>query len=661
MLLVATPGVMASAVGSNDILVQSVGTFSDPYRPDGSTIPPCVNYGTGDPAAFSPTDNQSTTMGSFNQVRSGTQFSVLSTPTPPCWPSPDQSSGLGFEGITAASPVGDYFEIGRFTHFNNTIQNGLHWVTLDASMSITNPYTLAQEQLDTSYMIRLQESPERYQIPPGPVPSPSSCQFQPGNTNSYAGGATVPGYVGGLNTGPTAFTYNDPNLPSFMNPVTTQRVSCADSVYIQPTDPTDPSETLTWGETSVRVSIAGWAPVVGGVCDAANVLEGPAVYTAESQTTELCMLGKITPATLSVEKAVEDMPDAEFGFELVEQDQSQDPLADDSSNSTDFSITTSGGIGTNDLGEVEPGLYRLTEANIPDGYELNDLSCENGDDESVLTDDGFLDLDSGAAVTCTVTNGPLTTAGLTLTKQVDLGAADPTAWTLSASGPTMISGTTGAAEVTGARVNPGEYTLSESGGPTGYEQTGLVCLDDEQTEVPLTDGGQITLAVGQNVTCTFTNTTTMGTLTLVKEVSSGDAAPSNWTLTADGPTPITGTTGAESVTDAMVAAGLYTLTESGGPSGYEQQSLACVDSEETIPVADGQVRVAPGADVTCAFTNSAITSGGGGATPAKLENTGADFPVWPVLGGVLALILAGGITVWAGTRRKEDRTGHMSQ
>lgn len=656
MLLVAVPSVTASAVGSNDLLVRSVGSFSSPSRPDGTTAPLCVNYGTGDPATFSPTNNQSTAWGASNQVRSGTQLSVLSSPTPPCWPSPEQSSGLGFEGITAASPVGEYFEIGRFTHFNNTIQNGLHWVNLDASMTITNPYTLAQEQLDASYRIRLQESPEQFQLPGDPVPTTADCQFQPGETNSFAGGTTVPAYVNGYNTGPASFTFNDPNLPSSLNPVTTQRVACADSLYVVPVDPTDPSETLTWGETSVRVGIGGWAPVVGGTCDSTNVLAGPVVYTPESETTMLCMLGRIIPATISVEKLVEDMPDGEFGFELVEQDQGQDPPVDDPSRSTEFSITTSGGTGTLDLGEIEPGLYRLTETNVPDGYELNDLSCVDADDESIITTGGFLDLDSGVAATCRFVNGPVTTAGLTLSKQVDLGAAEPTAWTLSASGPSTISGAAGAASVTDARVAPGEYSLTESGGPAGYEQTGLVCLDDEQTEVPLTDGNRITLAAGQEVTCTFTNTTTMGTLTLVKEVASGSAAPSAWTLTADGPTPITGRSGAASVTAASVAAGVYTLTESEGPAGYQQQSLACANGANAVAIEGAQLRIAPGADVTCTFTNSEQSTAGGASGPAGLANTGSSFPVWPVLGGVLALLLLGGGAMWAGTRRKEDLT-----
>lgn len=265
---------------------------------------------------------------------------------------------------------------------------------------------------------------------------------------------------------------------------------------MQPLDPNNPVETLQWGQTSVRVGIAGWAPVVNGVCDAENTVLGPVIYTPESQDTELCMLGQITPASLTVTKLVEDMPDAEFTFELVEQDQGQDPLSDDTSNRTEFSIETANARGDENLGSIEPGLYRLDEIDVPAGYEMTDLSCINAaTEESILTEDGLLDIDSGVAASCVVTNGPRTTADLTLVKSVDGGSAEATAWILSAEGPTPISGTSGSAGVTSAKVQPGTYTLAESGGPDGYEQTDLACTAGNDT-VPV-EGEQITLSVGQ--------------------------------------------------------------------------------------------------------------------------------------------------------------------
>ncbi len=138
---------------------------------------------------------------------------------------------------------------------------------------------------------------------------------------------------------------------------------------------------------------------------------------------------------------------------------------------------------------------------------------------------------------------------LTLVKVVSEGSALPSAWTLSASGPTPFSGTTGERR----EVDPGTYTLAESGGPAGYS---LVSLDCGVT--PVGPGGTITIAEDDDVTCTFTNSIDVepAVLTLLKEVSEGTASPSAWTLSASGPTPFSGTTGERREVDP----GTYTLS-----------------------------------------------------------------------------------------------------
>ncbi len=75
----------------------------------------------------------------------------------------------------------------------------------------------------------------------------------------------------------------------------------------------------------------------------------------------------------------------------------------------------------------------------------------------------------------------------------------PTAWTLSADGPSNISGTTGSGVVTGAAVDPGEYDLSEVG-PAGYTASNWSCVGGNQS-----DGDTVSIAEGENVVCTVTN------------------------------------------------------------------------------------------------------------------------------------------------------------
>ncbi len=110
---------------------------------------------------------------------------------------------------------------------------------------------------------------------------------------------------------------------------------------------------------------------------------------------------------------------------------------------------------------------------------------------------------------------------------------------------------------------------------------------------------------------------TTGTLTLVKVVDGGTALITDWTLSADGPTPISGAGG---VGPSSVNIGTYGLSESGGPGVtwdsltgtwdsntntwdgvYSQGVWVCVGGSQiddsTVIIGDGQV-------VVCTITNT---------------------------------------------------------
>ena len=74
----------------------------------------------------------------------------------------------------------------------------------------------------------------------------------------------------------------------------------------------------------------------------------------------------------------------------------------------------------------------------------------------------------------------------------------------------------------------------------------------------------------------------------------------DWTLSAGGPTPISGATGSASVTNALVAVGTYTLSES-GPPGYTAGAWSCVGGS----AAGNQVTLAEGQTATCTIVNTA--------------------------------------------------------
>ena len=89
------------------------------------------------------------------------------------------------------------------------------------------------------------------------------------------------------------------------------------------------------------------------------------------------------------------------------------------------------------------------------------------------------------------------------------------------------------------------------------------------------------LAAGDDASCTITNTFIPAAqpahLTLAKALDNtggGTAHATDWTLTASGPTSITGHTGDAAITNAAVGAGTYMLAEA-GPAGYSPGIWSC--------------------------------------------------------------------------------------
>ena len=250
---------------------------------------------------------------------------------------------------------------------------------------------------------------------------------------------------------------------------------------------------------------------------------------------------------------------------------------------------------------VRPGIeYEISETG-PDGYTQTGLVCVVGD-QPPTRPEGIV-LDFNQVGTCTVTNDD-EPASLTLAKSVvndHGGTAVETDWTLSATaeagGEPVVEGPT---PVTGS-VSAGTYTLAEDG-PGGYAASAWVC---EGNATPV-EGATLTVANGEDVTCTVTNDDEPASLTLVKSVVNdhgGTAVETDWTLSAtaeaggepvvEGPTPVTGS----------VSAGTYTLAED-GPGGYAASAWVCEGN--ATPVEGATLTVANGEDVTCTITNDDV-------------------------------------------------------
>jgi hypothetical protein len=252
----------------------------------------------------------------------------------------------------------------------------------------------------------------------------------------------------------------------------------------------------------------------------------------------------------------------------------------------DFLLTLEGSSVSSGVAvPVNPGTYTAAET-LLSGYTFDGFSgdCDSSGDVTVAL---------GQSKTCTLTNNDIAPT-LTLVKVVvndNGGTATVANFQATLDGSNVAWGT--------HTLLAGKlYTAGETMLVNGYATAGWTgdCGPD----------GTITLAVGENKTCTITNDDIPPKLTLVKEVIdiTGVAKPEDWTLTADGPTPISGQGGATS--DATFSAGTYTLSES-GPDGFTANAWSCVvtgsDPSTPVTVTNSQVVVGLGEDITCTILN----------------------------------------------------------
>ncbi len=98
-------------------------------------------------------------------------------------------------------------------------------------------------------------------------------------------------------------------------------------------------------------------------------------------------------------------------------------------------------------------------------------------------------------------------------------------------------------------------------------------------------------------------------LTLVKGVDGGNASATDWTLSADGPINISGSTGNAAITNKLVPTGTYTLSESGGPNNYTPSDWTCVEkknnqNDQPVAVANSQVTIQKDKKIVCTIVNT---------------------------------------------------------
>jgi uncharacterized repeat protein (TIGR01451 family) len=394
------------------------------------------------------------------------------------------------------------------------------------------------------------------------------------------------------------------------------------------------------------------------VCDKpAPGTDGTAGFAVDiAEATHCVISNELLTGTITVKKLVENGYGGTAGpadFCLSLGDEENTPAFPGASDGTQFTFV----IGTTyDVAEVACGAPDTS----PPGY----TASYAGDCSGVI--------EARVDKVCTVTNQqqPQPQASFTLHKDVindNGGTAAGSAWTLNATlnagsagscTATGLSGSDSGGGVTGALSvsdNAGQcvYELSETGGPaSGYTASGWACTGD----VSLT-GSEITIGSGGGV-CRITNDDDLPSLTLMKQVvndNGGTLLPTQWTLTAVGPTPFSG--GGIASSGAGFSAGTYALSEA-GPANYAASGWVCAGGG--VQTSDA-IRLDPGESATCTITNDdvqpvltlvkQVTNDNGGLL------TVGDFPLFvggtPVVSGV-----PNGFDVGAYTVSEAERAGY---
>jgi len=180
-----------------------------------------------------------------------------------------------------------------------------------------------------------------------------------------------------------------------------------------------------------------------------------------------------------------------------------------------FSITTTGGSGSQTFSNLASGSYTVTEQGPPAGWAFTGLACIDPDGGTTVSGQtATIDLDPGETVTCTFTNtrqGAITIIKDTVPDDpqdfsfTTTGGLTPATFSLDDDGDATLPNTQ-----TYTNVAPGTYTITEGDPTPAFDLTGIQCTVSGAGTNATPNVAQrrvdITLGPGGQVTCTFTNT-----------------------------------------------------------------------------------------------------------------------------------------------------------
>jgi hypothetical protein len=403
------------------------------------------------------------------------------------------------------------------------------------------------------------------------VPSGDAQSFT--FTPSYNGGAT--------------FNLTDADTPNSSGPIAVDTHTVAETV---------PSG---WALTSRACVLTGTATAK----TFSNITNGISVALAAGEDVT-CTFTNTKQAILRIDKVTDPSGDAQsFTFTPTGYNSGATfPLTDAS---TPFSS-----------GFLAPGTYAAAET-VPSGWALTSRACvltgtATPKTFTSPTNGVSVALAAGEDVTCTFTN---TKQAILRIDKVTLPSGDLTSFTFT---PTYNGGATfGLADATTPNSSgflaPGAQTVTETV-PAGWALTGRACVltgtATAKTFTQPSNGVSVTLAAGEDVTCTFTNTKATQLRIDKVTVPSGDAQSFTFTPSGyNGGATFPLTDAATPFASGNLTPGTYGAAET-VPSGWALTNRACVltgtaTAKTFTSVTDGvSVDLLPGEDVTCTFTNT---------------------------------------------------------
>jgi len=180
-----------------------------------------------------------------------------------------------------------------------------------------------------------------------------------------------------------------------------------------------------------------------------------------------------------------------------------------------FTITTSGGTGSQVFDNVVPGVYAVTEGTLPAGWDFMGVACVDPDGGTTTSGaTANIDVDAGETVTCTYTNRK---RGRIAVRKITDPNPDPTDTRFAFTGAATGSIRNGEA-LSVDNLVPGTYRVTEVV-PDQFELISISCDDGASPQPSFGDVSAATatfrLDPGEVVTCTFVNRLKRANLTAV--------------------------------------------------------------------------------------------------------------------------------------------------